>query len=154
MKERLAADLRERQIAKFVEHDKIHAREIFSNPAWAAAAGFGFESVDKVDDGVASVWPSRSTKCARLPPMISGSTGSPSLVQGSYRKLTWTLTAAPQPSGTAPEPGAENREANARPPAEVSGTTVVASRIALPQPQAPPPSPAASSYRPARGRSW
>src|SRR5262249_48963508 len=32
--------------------DKIHAREIFGKPALATAAGFGFQPVDEVDDGV------------------------------------------------------------------------------------------------------
>src|SRR6201998_1331821 len=52
VEEQLAADLREGEIAELVEHDKVHAREIFGEPALAAAAGFGLEPVDEVDDDV------------------------------------------------------------------------------------------------------
>jgi hypothetical protein len=46
MEEQLTAGLREGQIAELVEHDKIHAREIFGEPALAAAAAFDLEPVD------------------------------------------------------------------------------------------------------------
>ena len=46
MKEELAADLRERRIAELVEHDKVHAGEIFGKPAPAGAMGFAFKPID------------------------------------------------------------------------------------------------------------
>src|SRR5215470_12596027 len=57
MKQQLAAGLREGEIAEFVEHDEIQAREIFGKPALAVGPGFVFEPVDEVDDGVKAASP-------------------------------------------------------------------------------------------------
>ena len=40
MKEQLAADLSEGQVAEFVENDEVHAGEIFGEPPLPAGAGF------------------------------------------------------------------------------------------------------------------
>jgi hypothetical protein len=52
VEEQLAAGLRERQIAELVEHDKIHASEVFGKTTLPIATGFVFQPVDEVDDGV------------------------------------------------------------------------------------------------------
>ncbi len=50
MEEELAAGLRERQIAEFVEDDEIDAGEPVGDAALAAALDLGLELVDQVDD--------------------------------------------------------------------------------------------------------
>jgi hypothetical protein len=46
VKEELADGLRERRIAELVEHDKVHAGEIFGKPALAAGVGVAFKPID------------------------------------------------------------------------------------------------------------
>jgi hypothetical protein len=52
VKQQLAADLSEREVAEFVENDEVHSREIFGEPPLPASAGFALQAVDEVDDGV------------------------------------------------------------------------------------------------------
>src|SRR6266436_361667 len=52
MKEQLAADLSEGQIAELVENDDVHAREIFGQPPLPAGAGFALQPIDEIDDGI------------------------------------------------------------------------------------------------------
>ena len=51
VEEKLTAGLSERQIAQFVEHDKVETGEVIGEPALATGAGLAFEPVDEVDDG-------------------------------------------------------------------------------------------------------
>ena len=52
MEQELAAGLRERQIAEFVENDEVHAGQMLGEPALPTVAGLGLEPVDEVDDVV------------------------------------------------------------------------------------------------------
>src|SRR6266852_8143643 len=52
MKEQLAAGLSEGQVAELVEHDKVHAGEIFGETALAGGTGLILQPIDEVDDGV------------------------------------------------------------------------------------------------------
>src|SRR6266436_8715760 len=52
MKEQLAADLSEGQIAELVENDEVHAREIFGEPPLPTGAGFALQPIDEIDHGV------------------------------------------------------------------------------------------------------
>src|ERR1700694_6027636 len=49
MEQELPAGLSEGQIAKFVEDNEVHAGEVVGEPALAAGAGLGLESVDEID---------------------------------------------------------------------------------------------------------
>jgi hypothetical protein len=40
----------QRQIAEFIEHDEVHATEIFAHPPRPAGAALGFEFIDQLDD--------------------------------------------------------------------------------------------------------
>ena len=50
MEQQLAAGLREGQIAKFVEDDKVEAGQIISKAPLTALAGFALQPIDEVDD--------------------------------------------------------------------------------------------------------
>ena len=52
VKQQLAAGLGEGQVAEFIENDEVHAREIFSEPALPAGAGFALQAIDEIDDGI------------------------------------------------------------------------------------------------------
>src|ERR1700704_6290062 len=49
MEQEWPAGLSERQIAKFVEDDEVHAGQVVGEPALAAGASFGLEPVDEID---------------------------------------------------------------------------------------------------------
>src|SRR5271165_932197 len=51
VKEKLAAGLRERQVAELVEDDEVHAGEIIGHAALASRACLGLELVDEIDGG-------------------------------------------------------------------------------------------------------
>jgi len=50
MEQQLAAGLRERQIAEFVEDNEIPSGELIDEPALAVFPGFGLKPVDQVDN--------------------------------------------------------------------------------------------------------
>ena len=52
VEKQLATGVSEGQIAEFVEHDQVHAGEIFGEPALSIGAGFVLQPVDEVDDSV------------------------------------------------------------------------------------------------------
>src|SRR5687767_7931479 len=52
MEEQLPAGLGERQVAEFVEHDKVEPGQVIGETALPTTTGFAFEPVDEVDDGV------------------------------------------------------------------------------------------------------
>src|SRR5271169_1071376 len=52
MKQQLTAGLSERQIAELVEHDEVHAGQIFGKAILAAGASFVLQSIDEIDDSV------------------------------------------------------------------------------------------------------
>src|SRR5262245_13681200 len=52
MEEQLAASLSERQIAEFVEDDKVEPGQIIGEPSLPAGAGFALQPIDEVDDSV------------------------------------------------------------------------------------------------------
>jgi hypothetical protein len=49
MEQQLTASLGDRQIAKFVEHDKVEARQVIGEPAGAPGAGLRLQTIDEVD---------------------------------------------------------------------------------------------------------
>ena len=49
MEQQLAARLRERQIAQFVEDDEVEAGEIVGKPTLSAGSTFRFEAIDEID---------------------------------------------------------------------------------------------------------
>ena len=49
VEQQLAARLRERQIAQFVEDDEVEAGEIVGKPTLAAGSALGFEAIDEID---------------------------------------------------------------------------------------------------------
>jgi len=51
VEQQLSAGLGEREIAEFVEDDKVEARQIIGEPALAASSTFSLEPVDKIDRG-------------------------------------------------------------------------------------------------------
>jgi len=50
MEKKLAASLSEGQIAEFIKDDKIETCQVIGETALAAGTGFGFQSVDQIDD--------------------------------------------------------------------------------------------------------
>jgi hypothetical protein len=52
MEQQLPAGLGEGQIAQFVEHGEVEADEIVGQTSLTAAAGFAFQPVDQIDNGV------------------------------------------------------------------------------------------------------
>ena len=50
MEEELPARLSEGQVAEFIEHDEVHARQDVGHPAVASGAALGFEPLHEVDD--------------------------------------------------------------------------------------------------------
>ena len=50
MEEKLPTRLRKGQIAEFIEHHEVLAREIVGHASLPAGAGLGLELVDQVDD--------------------------------------------------------------------------------------------------------
>src|ERR1700704_4176008 len=58
VEQQLAARLRKRQVAEFVDYDQINASELLAETAGTARLGFGFELIDQI----------HSIEEARLPP--------------------------------------------------------------------------------------
>src|SRR5215813_767742 len=52
MEEQLAASLSERQIAEFVEHDKIETGQIIGEPSLPVGTSFALQPIDEIDDSV------------------------------------------------------------------------------------------------------
>ena len=52
VEQKLATGLGERQVAEFVQHDEVHACQMFGEPALASIAGLDLEPVDQIDDVV------------------------------------------------------------------------------------------------------
>src|SRR4051794_6028200 len=78
MKEELAAGLSKRQIAEFVEYDKVHAGEVIGEPPLPAGAGFALQPVYQVDDDVeaASCAAADARSCDRYGEMRFAGAGS------------------------------------------------------------------------------
>src|SRR5436305_3488206 len=85
MKQQLTAGLSERQIAELVEHDEVHAGEIFGEAILAAGASFVLQPVDQVDHGVE----------AASGPAADASPGN------SYRKMALTGASSADQHGVA-----------------------------------------------------
>jgi len=50
VEQQLSAGLGERQIAELIEHDEVHAAEIFGHPSLAAGAALGRKLVEQIDN--------------------------------------------------------------------------------------------------------
>src|SRR5215469_13655766 len=109
MEEQLAAGLREGQVAEFVEHDEIHAGEVFGEPALSISAGFVLQAVDEVDDGVerpraAPRMQARAMAMAKwllpvpVPPTSTALRGSARKAPPARSRISLSLTGVPAKS--------------------------------------------------------